>query len=77
MTENKTAPQALREIPDKMWDAIAHIREIARTDPHYNARSRLLLIGTENGFGEDELIERGIIPPRPKPNPSALKGARH
>jgi len=65
-----------REIPDRMWDAIAQVREIARTDPHYNARSRLLLVGTENGFSEEELIDRGIIAPSPKPNPSALKGAR-
>jgi hypothetical protein len=74
--QTETTSQKIREIPDTMWERIAAVREIARTDPFYSLRSRLLMIGDAFRFTESELVERGIISALPKPDPSANKGGR-
>lgn len=58
------------------WDKIRRVREYAITDPFYNVRATLLKLGEQWGYTEDDLIRDGLIAPRPKVQPGALKGAR-
>ena len=58
------------------WEKIRRVREYAMTDPFYNVRDTLLRLGESWGYSEGQLITAGIIAPRPKVRPGALKGAR-
>jgi hypothetical protein len=64
-----------KETPDAMKQAIWNVCESHRGDPLYNLRAAILTIGSQFGFNEEELIERGFIqPPRTMPPAGYLKG---
>jgi hypothetical protein len=79
MTTQQTPEVPRNKIPQHMWE---EIRAAEKTHEHANAnwttpfldttlREDLIHIGGRHGFTEGELIRRGIITPREKPNPEA------
>jgi hypothetical protein len=66
----QTAEVPRRKIPPKMWEFIADAERRAKF-ANQTIREQLIDTGAQHGFSETDLIKRGIITPREKPNPEA------
>jgi|HubBroStandDraft_4_1064222.scaffolds.fasta_scaffold12560_4 hypothetical protein len=68
----QTAAVPQKRIPPEMWNKIRVLEEVRATFDSTlkgNLRQQLIAIGESHGFSETDLIKRGLITPRPKPNP--------
>jgi hypothetical protein len=72
-TATQTAEVPRKKIPREMWETIRAV-EHAHNDPlrktFASMREELITMCGKYGFSETELIRRGIITPRQKPNPT-------
>jgi hypothetical protein len=63
-----------KKIPQKMWQQIAAAEERAKFTG-LSIREARISVGQIHGFSETEMQKRGLIAPRPRPNPEQILAA--